>query len=71
MAKLNIVFYNNASNDERMISVMVNGFSEMDRPVDEYLTVFSFLDSLVEMCVITNEQKQEKIKRIKKVLDIE
>lgn len=71
MAKLNIVFYNNASNDERMISVMVNGFSEMDRPVDEYLTVFSFLDSLVEMRVITNEQKQEKIKRIKKVLDIE
>ena len=71
MAKLNIVFYNNASNDERMISVMVNGFSEMDRPVDEYLTVFSFLDSLVEMCVITNEQKQEKIKRIKKVLDLE
>lgn len=71
MAKLNIVFYNNASNDERMISVMVNGFSEMDRPVDEYLTVFSFLDSLVEMCVITNEQKQEKIKRIKKLLDIE
>lgn len=71
MAKLNIVFYNNASNGERMISVMVNGFSEMDRPVDEYLTVFSFLDSLVEMCVITNEQKQEKIKRIKKVLDIE
>ncbi|BBK09153.1 hypothetical protein [Klebsiella phage 05F01] len=50
---------------------MVNGFSEMDLPVDEYLTVFSFLDSLVEMCVITNEQKQEKIKRIKKVLDIE
>lgn len=71
MAKLNIVFYNNASNGERMISVMVNGFSEMDRPVDEYLTVFSFLDSLVEMRVITNEQKQEKIKRIKKVLDIE
>lgn len=71
MAKLNTVFYNNAFNGERMISVMVNGFSEMDRPVDEYLTVFSFLDSLVEMRVITNEQKQEKIKRIKKVLDIE
>lgn len=71
MANLNIVFYNNASNGERLISVMVNGFSEMDLPVDEYLTVFSFLDSLVEMCVITNEQKQEKIKRIKKVLDIE
>ena len=71
MAKLNIVFYNNASNDERMISVMVNGFSEMDRPVDEYLTVFSFLDSLVEMCVITDEQRKEKNARIKKVLDLE
>ena len=55
------------------IKVMINGFCEMERENDfnGYCIVSSFLDSLVEMCVITHEQREEKINRLKKVLDIE
>lgn len=67
MSKLHVVI--TAEN----IKVMVNGFCEMERENDfnGYCIVAAFLDSLVEMCVITNEQREEKIKRLKKVLDIE
>ena len=55
------------------IKVMVNGFCEMERESDfnGFCIVSAFLDSLVEMCVITHEQREEKINRLKKVLDIE
>ncbi|WNL63355.1 hypothetical protein [Citrobacter phage Tr1] len=55
------------------IKVIVNGFCEMERESDfnGYCIVSSFLDSLVEMRVITHEQREEKINRLKKVLDIE
>ncbi len=55
------------------IRVMVNGFCEMERENDHngFYIVSSFLDSLVEMCVITHEQREAKIQRLKKVLDLE
>lgn len=55
------------------IKVMVNSFCEMEKENDfnGYCIVSAFLDSLVEMCVITHEQREEKINRLKKVLDIE
>lgn len=55
------------------IKVMVNGFCEMERESDfnGYCIVSAFLDSLVEMCVISHEQREEKINRLKKVLGIE
>ena len=55
------------------IKVMVNGFCEMERENDHngFYIVSSFLDSLVEMCVITHEQREAKIQRLKKVLDLE
>lgn len=58
---------------DESIKVMVNKFCEMERENDfnGYCIVAAFLDSLVEMCVITHEQREEKINRLKKVLDIE
>ncbi len=58
--------------DEK-IKVLVNGFCEMERTTDtnDFYIVSSFLDSLVEMCVITHEQREEKIQRLKKVLDLD
>lgn len=58
---------------DESIKVMVNGFCEMERESDfnGYCIVCAFLDSLVEMCVITHEQREAKIRRLKKVLDIE
>lgn len=55
------------------IKVMVNSFCEMEKENDfnGYCIVSAFLDSLVEMCVITHEQREAKIQRLKKVLDIE
>lgn len=55
------------------IKVMVNGFCEMERESDfnGFCIVSAFLDSLVEMCVITHEQREAKIQRLKKVLDLE
>ena len=55
------------------IKVMVNGFCEMERENDlnGYCIVAAFLDSLVEMCVISHDQREAKIQRLKKVLDIE
>lgn len=65
MAKLTVCII------ENNIRVIVNGFCEMERSTDDFFIVAAFLDSLVEMCVITHEQREEKIKRLKKVLDIE
>lgn len=65
MATLHVV----VANDK--IKVMVNGFCEMERSTDDFFIVSSFLDSLVEMCVITEEQRQHKIFRLMKILDIE
>nr|DAY73709.1 MAG TPA: hypothetical protein [Caudoviricetes sp.] len=67
MATLHVVVTNET------IKVMVNGFCEMERESDfnGYCIVCAFLDSLVEMCVITHEQRESKINRLKKVLDIE
>ena len=58
---------------DETIKVMVNGFCEMERENDHngFYIVSSFLDSLVEMCVITHEQREAKIQRLKKVLDLE
>ena len=57
---------------DETIKVMVNGFCEMERENDHngFYIVSSFLDSLVEMCVITHEQREAKIQRLKKVLDL-
>ena len=58
---------------DKAIKVMVNGFCETEKENDfnGYCIVSAFLDSLVEMCVITHDQREEKINRLKKVLDIE
>lgn len=58
---------------DETIKVMVNGFCEMERESDfnGFCIVSAFLDSLVEMCVITHEQREAKIQRLKKVLDLE
>ena len=73
MATLSVVVYKHAVTGEDMIQVLVNGFCEMERESDfnGYCIVSAFLDSLVEMCVITHEQREGKINRLKKVLDIE
>lgn len=67
MATLHVVVTNET------IKVIVNGFCEKEEENDfnGYCIVFAFLDSLVEMCVITPEQREAKINRLKKVLDIE
>ena len=67
MASLHVVVTDEA------IKVMVNGFCEMEKENDfnGYCIISAFLDSLVEMCVITHEQREAKIQRLKKVLDIE
>ena len=67
MATLHVVVTTDA------IKVMVNGFCEMERESDfnGFCIVSAFLDSLVEMCVITHEQREAKIQRLKKVLDLE
>lgn len=58
---------------DESIKVIVNGFCEKEEENDfnGYYIVSAFLDSLVEMCVITHEQREAKINRLKKVLDIE
>jgi len=67
MATLHVVI------TDEQIKVMVNGFCEMERESDfnGYCIVSAFLDSLVEMCVITHEQREAKINRLKKVLDLD
>lgn len=67
MATLHVVVTNET------IKVIVNGFCEKEEENDfnGYCIVSAFLDSLVEMCVITPEQREAKINRLKKVLDIE
>lgn len=67
MATLHVIVTNET------IKVVVNGFCEMEREGDfnGYCVVCAFLDSLVEMSVITHEQRDAKIQRLKKVLDIE
>ncbi|UYL04627.1 hypothetical protein EBOKLHFM_00007 [Klebsiella phage KP13-26] len=73
MATLHVVVYKHAVTGDDMIQVLVNGFCEMEREADfnGYCVVCAFLDSLVEMCVITHEQREAKINRLKKLLDIE
>lgn len=58
---------------DESIKVIVNGFCEKEEINDfnGYCIVSAFLDSLVEMCVITHEQREAKINRLKKVLDLE
>lgn len=73
MATLHVVVYKHAVTGDDMIQVLVNGFCEMEREGDfnGYCIVCAFLDSLVEMCVITHDQREAKINRLKKLLDIE
>lgn len=65
MAKLHLV------NVDGSFKVLVNGFCEMERDHHDYLIVLSFLHSLVEMCVITEEQRQQKAAKIRQIVGIE
>lgn len=73
MATLHVIIYKHAVTGDDMIQVLINGFCEMEREADfnGHCIVCAFLDSLVEMGVITHEQREAKIQRLKKVLDIE
>lgn len=50
---------------------MVNGTNEMSVPDDEYITVLSFLDSLVEMGVITEDQHAMADRRVLHIVELE
>ena len=65
MATLHIIY--KAGN----ITVMVNGTNEITAPDDEYITVLSFLDSLVEMGVITTEQHAAANDRVLRIVGLE
>lgn len=73
MSTLHIVVYKHAVTGNDMIQVIVNDSCEMERESDfnGYCIIVAFLDSLVEMCVITHEQREAKIQRLKKLLDLE
>lgn len=73
MAKLDVVVYKHAVTGDDMIQVIVNGFCEMEREANfsGYCIISAFLDSLVEMFVVTNDQRAAKIRRLKKLLGIE
>lgn len=49
------------------INVVVNGFTEFSHPQDDYETVLSFLDSLLEMSVITEDQHATKCERVRRI----
>lgn len=53
------------------INVIVNGFTEFSHPQDDHETVLSFLDSLLEMGVITEDQHATKCKRVNQIAGIE
>ena len=53
------------------INVVVNGFTEFSHPQDDYETVLSFIDSLLEMGVITEDQHTTKCKRVNQIAGIE
>lgn len=53
------------------INVIVNGFTEFSHPQDDHETVLSFIDSLLEMGVITEDQHTAKCKRVKQIVGIE
>lgn len=53
------------------INVIVNGFTEFSHPQDDHETVLSFIDSLLEMGVITEDQHTTKCKRVNQIAGIE
>ena len=53
------------------ITVIVNGTNEITAPDDEYITVLSFLDSLVEMMVITEGQHPAACDRVLRLVGLE
>lgn len=53
------------------INVVVNGTNEISVPDDEYITVLSFLDSLVEMGVITEDQHAIADRRVLHIVGLE
>ncbi|AOQ27386.1 hypothetical protein ESCO13_00266 [Escherichia phage ESCO13] len=53
------------------INVVVNGFTEFSHPQDDHETVLSFIDSLLEMGVITEDQHGTKCKRVNQIAGIE